>query len=188
VSDHKFTCSNAPSPLSYWPTPTSPYSEGEAPPDLFNADLFGISRALPNAKWEVTEPSQNHSHTPVKFPPLPSQNNPFGLDPPPTSTYRILFNMSSTQGQGEGTPQAPTDQEMLDQVLGLSNAITKYMKRQQEKDDKQEKKEEEKEQSWGSCNPFAKPKEIGIKPHPFLGGYNFYTFLEKFEAYLMVNN
>jgi hypothetical protein len=41
---------------------------------------------------------------------------------------------------------------------------------------------------WGSCNPFNKPKEIGIKPNPFLGGYDFYTFLEKFEAYLMVNN
>jgi hypothetical protein len=35
---------------------------------------------------------------------------------------------------------------MLDCVLGLSNAITKYMKRQQEKDDKCEKKEQEKEQ------------------------------------------
>jgi hypothetical protein len=41
---------------------------------------------------------------------------------------------------------------------------------------------------WGSRNPFDKPKEIGIKPNLFLGGYNFYTFLEKFEAYLMVNN
>jgi hypothetical protein len=77
---------------------------------------------------------------------------------------------------------------MLDRVLGLSNAITKYMKRQQEKDNKKEKKEQEKEQSWGSRNPFAKPKEIGIKPNPFLGGYDFYTFLEKFEAYLMVNS
>jgi hypothetical protein len=54
--------------------------------------------------------------------------------------YHISFNMSSSQGQGEGTPQAPTDWEMLDWVLRLSNAITKYMKRQQEKDDKREKR------------------------------------------------
>jgi hypothetical protein len=188
VSKHKFTRSNAPSPSSRWPTPTSTYSEGEPAPDLFNANLFGISRALPQANWEVTSPFHTHPHTPVEFPPLPSQNNPFGLDPPPTSTYQINFNMSTSQGQGEGTPQAPTDREMLDCVLGLSNAITEYMKRQQERDNEQERKEEEKEQSWGSCNPFNKPKEIGIKPNPFLGGYDFYTFLEKFEAYLMVNS
>jgi hypothetical protein len=77
---------------------------------------------------------------------------------------------------------------MLDCVLGLSTAITEYMKRQQEKDDEQEWKEEEKERQGASCNPFTKPKEIGIKPTAFLGGYDFYTFLEKFEAYLMVND
>jgi hypothetical protein len=41
---------------------------------------------------------------------------------------------------------------------------------------------------WGFCNPFARPKEIGIKPNPFLGGYDFYIFLEKFKAYLMVDD
>jgi hypothetical protein len=109
VSEHKFTQSNAPSPSSYWPTPTSTYSEGEPAPDLFNADLFGISRALSHANWEVTSPFHTHPHTPVKFPPLPSHNNPFGLDLPPTLTYQITFNMSASQGQGEWTPQAPTD-------------------------------------------------------------------------------
>jgi hypothetical protein len=96
--------------------------------------------------------------------------------------------MSSLQGQGEGTSQTPSNNEMLDQVLGLSTAITEYIKRQQEKDNKRERKKAEKERMGASCNPFTKPKEIGIKPTAFLGGYNFYTFLEKFEAYLMVND
>jgi hypothetical protein len=188
VSEHKFTQSNTSSPSLHWLTPTSPYSEGEPAPNLFNAKLLGIGRALPDTDWEVTNPTHIHPHTPVKFPPLPSHSNPFGLDPLPTSTYYISFNMSSSQGQGEGTSQTPTSQEMLDCVLGLSTAITEYMKRQQEKDDKQERKEEEKERMGPSCNPFTKPKEIGIKPTSFLGGYNFYTFLEKFEVYLMVND
>jgi hypothetical protein len=146
VSNHKFTCFNALSPSSGWPTPTTNYSNQEPPPDFFNADLLDLGRAfapLEPSNWFPRSPRLTHTHTPVKFPPLPSQSNPFGLDPPPTPTYQISFNMSSSQGQGEGAPQPPIDWEMLDCVLGLSNAITEYMKRQQEKDDEREKKEKE---------------------------------------------
>jgi hypothetical protein len=76
---------------------------------------------------------------------------------------------------------------MLDCVLGLSTAISDYIKEQKRREKEKKEKEKEKEQTWGSQNPFAKPKDIGIKPNPFLGGYDFYT-LEKFEVYLMVND
>jgi hypothetical protein len=174
VSEHKFTRSNAPSPSSRWPTPTSPYSEGEAPPDLFNANLFGISRALPNADWEVTDPTLIHPYTLVEFPPLPSQSNPFGLDPPPTSTYCILFNMSSSQGMGAGTPQ-PSTEQLLDRVLTLSTAILEYMRRQQEKDNKREQKEREKEQTWGLRNLSRARSLLPTKTE--IGGVNPYQAL-----------